>query len=67
MSVRLAEIQGKHICLSDEPRLLEMMDIIRQQTPQHITSAGKLAQLMAAKARLLRDIIPKTTPFLHIS
>ena len=57
MSVHLAEIQGKHICLCDEARLLEMADIIRQQTPQHITSAGKLAQLMAAKARLLRDII----------
>ncbi len=57
MSVHLAEIQGKHICLCDEARLLEMMDTIRQQTPQHITSAGKLAQLMAAKARLLRDII----------
>ena len=57
MSVHLAEIQGKHICLCDEARLIEMADIIRQQTPQHITSAGKLAQLMAAKARLLRDII----------
>lgn len=57
MSVHLAEIQGKHICLCDEARLLGMADIIRQQTPQHITSAGKLAQLMAAKARLLRDII----------
>jgi len=57
MSVRLAEIQGKHICLSDEARLIEMTDIVKQQTPQHITSAGKLAQLMAAKARLLRDII----------
>lgn len=57
MSVHLAEIQGKHICLCDEARLIEMADIIRQQTPQQITSAGKLAQLMAAKARLLRDII----------
>ncbi len=69
MSVHLAEIQGKHICLCDEaagaagtglPRqagLLEMLAIVRQQTPQHITSAGRLAQLMAAKARLLRDII----------
>ena len=57
MSVHLAEIQGKHICLCDEARLIGMADIIRQQTPQHITSAGKLAQLMAAKARLLRDII----------
>lgn len=57
MSVHLAEIQGKHICLCDEARLIELADIIRQQTPQQITSAGKLAQLMAAKARLLRDII----------
>lgn len=57
MSVHLAEIQGKHICLCDEARLIELADIVRQQTPQQITSAGKLAQLMAAKARLLRDII----------
>lgn len=63
MSVHLAEIQGKHICLCDEAGLsasaglLEMLAIVRQQTPQHITSAIRLAQLMAAKARLLRDII----------
>ncbi len=57
MSVHLAEIQGKHICLCDEARLLEMLAMVRQQTPQHITSASRLAQLMAAKARLLRDII----------
>ena len=63
MSVHLAEIQGKHICLCDEAGLsasaglLEMLAIVRQQTPQHITSASRLAQLMAAKARLLRDII----------
>ena len=57
MSVHLAEIQGKHICLCDEAGLIEMLAIVRQQTPQHITSASRLAQLMAAKARLLRDII----------
>lgn len=57
MSVRLAEIQGKHIRLSDEARLLEMMEMVRWQQPQAITSADKLARIMAAKARLLRDII----------
>ncbi|MGN1239250.1 MAG: N-6 DNA methylase, partial [Paludibacteraceae bacterium] len=57
MSVRLAEIQGKHIRLSDEARLLEMMEMVRWQQPQVITSADKLARIMAAKARLLRDII----------
>jgi len=57
MSVRLAEIQGNRIRLSDAPRFVEMMEIVRVQVPQRITSADKLAQLMASKARLLRDII----------
>ena len=55
MSVRLAEIQGKHIRLSDEARLLEMMEMVRWQQPQAITSADKLARIMAAKAHLLHN------------
>lgn len=56
-SVRLAEIQGNKIRLSDEERFASLMEHIRNARPQRITSASKLAQLMAGKARLLRDII----------
>lgn len=56
-SVRLAEIQGKKIHLSDKERFIAMMEHIKSVQPQRITSAGKLAKLMAGKARLLRDII----------
>ena len=56
-SVRLAEIQGNKIRLSDAERFVSLMEHIRNARPQRITSASKLAQLMAGKARLLRDII----------
>ena len=56
-SVRLAEIQGNKIRLSDAERFASLMEHIRNARPQRITSASKLAQLMAGKARLLRDII----------
>ena len=56
-SVRLAEIQGNKIRLSDSDRLVSLMEHIKNARPQRITSASKLAQLMAGKARLLRDII----------
>lgn len=56
-SIRLAEIQGNKIRLSDEERFISLMEHIRQAHPQPITSAQKLAQLMAGKARLLRDVI----------
>jgi predicted helicase len=56
-SVRLAEIQGNKIRLSDPDRFLALMEHIRSAQVQRITSAGKLAQIMAGKARLLRDII----------
>lgn len=56
-SVRLAEIQGDKIRLSDEERFISLMEHIRQARPQAITSASRLAQLMAGKARLLRDVI----------
>ena len=56
-SVRLAEIQGNKIRLSDADRFVSLMEHIQNARPQRITSASKLAQLMAGKARLLRDII----------
>ena len=56
-SVRLAEIQGNKVRLSDAERFASLMEHIRNARPQRITSASKLAQLMAGKARLLRDII----------
>lgn len=56
-SVRLAEIQKNKICLSDKERFCALMEHIKAAKPQAITSASKLAQLMAGKARLLRDII----------
>ncbi len=56
-SVRLAEIQGNKIRLSDAERFVALMEHIRVAQAQRITSASKLAQIMAGKARLLRDII----------
>ena len=56
-SVRLAEIQGNKIRLSDAERFISLMEHIKSAVPQRITSAVKLAQLMAGKARLLRNII----------
>ncbi len=56
-SVRLAEIQGNRICLSDPDRFIALMEHVRTVQMQRITSATQLAKLMAGKARLLRDII----------
>ena len=56
-SVRLAEIQGDKIRLSDPERFIALMEHLKTVSPQKITSASKLAQIMAGKARLLRDII----------
>lgn len=56
-SIRLAEIQGNKIRLSDTDRFVSLMEHIKNARPQRITSASKLTQLMAGKARLLRDII----------
>ena len=58
-SVRLAEIQGNKIRLSEPDRFIALMEHIRVAQLQRITSASKLAQIMAGKARLLRDIIEK--------
>ena len=59
LSVRLAEIQGNKIRLSDSARFIALMEHIRDAQVQRITSASKLAQIMAGKARLLRDTIEK--------
>lgn len=56
-SVRLAEIQGNKIRLSDPDRFVALMEHIKTAKPQRITSASRLAQIMAGKARMLRDII----------
>ena len=58
-SVRLAEIQGNKIRLSEPDRFIALMEHLRVAQLQRITSASKLAQIMAGKARLLRDIIEK--------
>ena len=56
-SIRLAEIQGNKIRLSGADRFIALMEHVKSAKPQRITSASKLAQLMAGKARMLRDII----------
>ena len=56
-SIRLAEIQGNRIRLSDPDRFAALMEHVRTSQMQRITSASQLAKLMAGKARLLRDII----------
>ena len=58
-SVRLAEIQGNKIRISDAQRFIALMEHLRDAQVQRITSASKLAQIMAGKARLLRDIIER--------
>ncbi|MBQ9226065.1 MAG: N-6 DNA methylase [Fibrobacter sp.] len=61
-SIRIAEIKGNKIALIDDnvPMFLEMVAHIAESTPQKITSSTKLAQMMAAKARLLAEVIEKT-------
>ena len=56
-SVRLCEVQGNKIRLSDEDRFISLMEHLKMAQAQRITSAAKLAQIMAGKARLLRDVI----------
>ena len=61
-NVRIAEIKGNKIERIDAnvPMFLEMVAHIAESTPQKITSSTKLAQMMAAKARLLAEVIEKT-------
>jgi len=61
-SIRIAEIKGNKIALIDAniPMFLEMVTHLAESMPQKITSSAKLAQIMAAKARLLAEVIEKT-------
>lgn len=60
-SVRIAEIHGAKIVAlpENEDKFLQIIEHLRNAKPQKITSSKKLAKLMAAKARLLRDVIEK--------
>ncbi len=61
-NIRIAEIKGNKIALIDAnvPMFLEMVAHLAESMPQKITSSTKLAQMMAAKARLLAEVIEKT-------
>ncbi len=61
-SIRIAEIRGNKIAVLDAniPMFLEMVAHLAESMPQKITSSTKLAQMMAAKARLLAEVIEKT-------
>ena len=61
-NVRIAEIKGNKIALIDAnvPMFLGMVASFAEAQPQKITSSTKLAQMMAAKARLLAEVIEKT-------
>lgn len=61
-NIRIAEIKGNKIALIDAnvPMFLEMVAHLAESMPQRITSSTKLAQMMAAKARLLAEVIEKT-------
>lgn len=58
-TVRIAEILNGHIVQnpSAEGRFISIIESLRDAKPQKITSASRLAKLMAAKARLLADAI----------
>ncbi len=60
-SVRIAEIRGSKIeaIPENEDKFLQLIERLRNAKPQKITSSKKLAKLMAAKARLLRNVIEK--------
>lgn len=61
-NIRIAEIKGNKIALIDAnvPMFLEMVAHLAESMPQKITNSTKLAQMMAAKARLLAEVIEKT-------
>ena len=61
-SVRLAEVKGTKIVLlpENEDKFLQIIERLGNAKPQKITSSQKLAKIMAAKARLLRDVIATT-------
>ena len=61
-SVRIAEVRGDKVVVvqTNVTKFLEMVDTFSGALPQKITSAKKLAQMMAAKAKLLAESIHKT-------
>ena len=61
-SVRIAEVRGDKVVViqPNVTKFLEVVDSFSGALPQKITSAKKLAQMMAAKARLLAETIHKT-------
>lgn len=61
-NVRIAEIRGDKIVLikENEAKFLELISHVGNAHPQKITSASKLAAIMASKARLLAETIKKS-------
>ena len=61
-SVRIAEVRGDKVVViqPNVTKFLEVVDSFSGALPQKITSAKKLAQMMAAKAKLLAETIHKT-------
>ena len=61
-SVRIAEVRGNKVVViqPNVTKFLEIVDSFSGALPQKITSAKKLAQMMAAKAKLLAETIHKT-------
>ncbi len=58
-SVRIAEVKGDKIVAinENEEKFLNLIEHVGNNAIQRITSASRLAQLMAGKARLLENII----------
>ncbi len=58
-NVRLIEQQGTHLRLVENAgeRFLAMIEHLASSRPQRITSPSRLAKQMAAKARLLADVV----------
>ena len=61
-NIRIAEIRGNKIALikANVPMFLGMVAHLAESKPQKITSSAQLAQMMAAKARLLAEVIGKS-------
>ena len=61
-NVRIGEIRGDKIVLlkENEKKFLELIAHVGNARPQRITSASKLAAIMASKARLLAETIKKS-------
>ena len=61
-NVRIGEIRGNKIVLvkENEAKFLELISYVGNSHPQKITSASKLAAMMASKARLLAETIKKS-------